>query len=272
MTATYTNVISSLAIVPRVLPGKLTAQELLDQNYTAKYVDIQSYKVMNAMVVFTANIWTRSEQQRIAKLQKRLFESIKPKNLMPEPVSKSELVEFYGDKSMEIMDESTLNGWIQAMAGITGRDFYVCDEKLFQIQKYIYFDSLPNSDVAFETYKRLTDAGFVPYWRATAITHLERYLTLMPIQLAKDEGIYRPSKSVDGTLLDSLVLESFYVHWCMSLFLHLPLLLWSMPPFCHATDYNRWNSDWVFNSLVLLVRAFQAALYAFVPVVNFSTL
>ena len=213
MSATYTNVISSLAVVPRVLPAKHTIEALLDQNYTAKYVDIETYNVMTAMIVITANIMTRS-QQRVAKLQKRLFESIRPENLMHESVPMTVLVDFYANdarSSMEIMDERALQGWIQAMVEITGRDFYVCDEKLFRLPKYIYFDSLPNSDVAFETYKRLTDAGFVSYWRATGTTHLERYLTLMPIQLAKDEGVLRPSKPVEGTLLESLVNESFYV-------------------------------------------------------------
>ena len=193
--------------MPRVLASKQTLEELLDKNYTPKYVPPRIYKEMRHRITSV------SQSQKIYGVQKRLFDSIKPESLQKGAVAMATMLDFYtkDPKPMTMMSNEMLTGWLPAMTEVTSRNFYICDEQLIRLPLYIYFETMPNSDVAFETYKQLTEAGIVSYWQAVEKINDDGLAALVAKDDAKAEGIWRPAKPIEGTLLDSLVLESFYV-------------------------------------------------------------
>ena len=126
---------------------------------------------------------------------------------------------------------------MRELGKLMGLNILMTTEKVFQHEGWLIFQDMPNGDVVMETFEEMRATGFIEYWErveAFALIRLEKFVKRSYKRLGST-GTYW--KAADGTLNDSLVLESFCVllnSTCVSVFVFfMELFKNRLQPFYH---------------------------------------
>ena len=203
LAALYTSVIQSLTVAPAALPGEFSLEDLLKNNYTMDAVFPQFFE--RIVLVGEANRHTGAKEKLLMKV-------IKPGS-GDWGLNVTYGVEYFKKpRPMQLMSSaSTADVYTKLYAKLSERNLNICKDQFASQPFFISFYYTPNSDVLESRFQEIWDAGFVTFWQKIRSRAADRQVMLYTVAEARRAGLLLREKIVEGTLLDSLIREGFYV-------------------------------------------------------------
>ena len=208
LAAYYTSIIQSLTVVPTVRPGEFSLEELLKDNYTCDAVDLPYYRYIERTLRDT---WSKNFSNS-AKKEKLLMKVIRPGS-GDWRLNVTHSVEYFKKaRPMQLLPSAgTSDVYAEMYAKLSERNLNICKDEFASHPVFISFHFTPSCDVLERHFQGMWDAGFVTFWEKIRNRARNKQLELWTFAEAQREGLVPEETIVEGTLLDSLIREGFFV-------------------------------------------------------------
>ena len=206
--ALYTSIIQSFTVVPTVRPGEFSLEDLLKNNYTCGPVYLPYYRYIERTLRVT---WSKNFSNA-AKKEKLLMKVIKPGS-GDWRLNVTYGVEYFKKaRPMQLLTSaSTSDVYAKMYAKLSERNLNICEDEFVSHGLFISFHFTPSCDVLERKFQGMWDAGFVTFWQRIRSRASNKQLEQYTLAKAQREGLVREETIVEGTLLESLIREGFFV-------------------------------------------------------------
>ena len=205
----YRNQIHNISIKPTIHLADLSVEQLLRLNYTLN-VNFQQYGFLKSLrnKFVNATSITCTHARHMCTMEKALVDT----SIITDGTTENEKLASFkpNGRSLHLVTEE-MTASLQVVGQLTGLNILMTMEKIFKYEAWWIFRNMPNGDIVIQTVEKLRSAGLIEYWENVETSAHTREIKFRSRYYNGLGFREKHQKSVDGTLSDSLVLESFCI-------------------------------------------------------------